>query len=209
MPNKRNSSSSSRHPRSPQGLQQVWYPIAYVLSTTGPYTTTVETLSRVFDRARAFRLLAFRYEVSSSWQPTKGLVPFIVQVDLYGPQSSSDTVWSSPLTLVGSTGTTRRSLRWPGLCALWFPSDTSSSTPLLRFTVTCERKDQPVAGLAQAYLLIELGAWEDDGSCPSVIVYRDRPVRGKQDDPPSDDEGGGSTSSFVELSGPPLQSSEL
>lgn len=152
--------------------QRVWYPIAYVITKTGAYTTTAETLARVFDRTRAFRLVTLKLEASAS--NVNGTArPFIIQVDAFDPISAVDTVFSSPLRLVPSAGTLRMRMRFPRDQVHWFPSETAASTPIFRLVVTCEYKDAKPLGIIQAYAQVELGPWEDDGGCPAATIRAD------------------------------------
>lgn len=151
----------------PGELDTLRFPVAWLITQAGAYTTLVKTLTSVFDRTRAFRISRLEFEASID-----GDKPFIIQWKAFSPVSAVDAVWASPLLLI-SREVRRGSYAIPESETLWFPSDVVSTTPLLQLVVTCESSSRTPAGICQGYLTVVMGPWEDSGSCDQIVVRAD------------------------------------
>lgn len=145
------------------------FPLTYLVTIHGNYSTKISTLYETFDRRRPFRISSFRFEASADAKP------FMMQFQAFGPVSSADNVWTSDIMLVSQL-MRRGSYVIPATVTSWYPSDAATSTEVFRLVVTCEDKNRATSGLVLVYLNVTMGPREDDGTCPAVLVTVDVPL---------------------------------
>lgn len=144
-------------------MDSVVFPLLYTLKEGSEAVTTVDSIKETFDRRRPFRVARFWGKVASYGS---GPVPF--QLSAYGPVSAADNVWVSPILLAVPNGARFR-FNIPVTKVGWYPSDTATSTHLLKVVALCLHKS-PASGITgQAYIRVLMQPREDDGSCPVLM----------------------------------------
>lgn len=139
------------------------YPLLYRIKAGQSGITYVTTISDTFDRTRPFRIGAIRGEMSSEGSPAA------IQIQVYGPISSSDNIWSSPV-LVIPTGTIRRfRYRIPPTNG-WFPSGVNLQTPLMQIFANCVATTDTSVVHGMCYITILMRPREIDNSCPRGML---------------------------------------
>lgn len=162
-------SGSRRRRRATVRLDTVRFPLFYILTAGTSATTTVATLADTFDRSRAFRVSSIQGEV------TAFKAPVFFYFEVFGPVSTADNIWASPVHLAVQNQKTRFRYRIPGMANLWYPSGSSSTTPLIRIMTLCESKD--VIGMLNSitYATVMLRPVEPNTACVRQIQPVDCP----------------------------------
>lgn len=162
MPHNRRSRAGKnrRHPR----LDRVVYPIFWSSQSGSATQSTAQTISSTFDRTRAFRVGLIQGEVSATDYPT------LCQIEVFGPETSSDNVWACKPFLI-PTGIARR-FRYhiPALVTLWFPAEVALSYPLFRANFICVDKSRVSKVTGCVSVTVLLRPVEVDYSCPKLMV---------------------------------------
>lgn len=140
----------------------VRFPITYYLKEGETATSTAETIGDAYDRTRAFRVA----EISGKMASDGHAVPFYYE--FFGPVSSSDNVWTSPIMLAVPNGTRFR-FRIPVTSTGWYPSQTAVATPLFRLVAVCvSPKNSALVG--SAIVTISLRPLELANACVALTT---------------------------------------
>lgn len=143
-------------------MDSVTFPLAYELKEGEVRITTIATIAETFDRARPFR-------IARLWGKLGAVsAPVLFQWEFFGPLSSADNVWVSPMMLAVPNGTRFR-FNIPVTICGWFPSDTATNTTLFRLSAICiDKKDASLIGMAQ--IKVHLQPREVDRACPRLMI---------------------------------------
>lgn len=142
-------------------------PLMYDFTSAGASTTSVSSLGTVSDRRRAFRPAGVRGEIACY------KFPALVQFQVFGPVSSSDNVWSTPVMAISPGQLRRFSHRIPASATSWFPSDANQATVVCSLVNICTNKGTQAGLKGTVHLQLDLRPFEPDTSCPALqsVVY--------------------------------------
>lgn len=147
-----------------KNIDTVHYPIFWNAETGTSAITTTKTLTSQFDRNRAFRVSQIKGEASSTD------FPVIVQIEVFGPETPNDNIWSSKPFMI-PTGVVRRfNFRIPKTTNLWLPAEVASTFPLFRANFICIDKTRVGKIIGNLLVSIQLRPLEVDYSCPKLMI---------------------------------------
>lgn len=145
-------------------IDSVVFPVLFTAKEGEDRVTSVRTLYETFDRTRPFRIHSIWGKVAAY-----GSTNAFYQFEAYGPQSSADNTWVSPVSMVSEVGSRFRYLI-PATQVGWYPSDTAIDTILFKLKNVCidKTKDTGLTGIVN--FRIEMQPREIDETCPKVMV---------------------------------------
>lgn len=174
-----------RHKRKTRsGTDILRFPLTYSFASAGTSVTTIKTLTQTFDRSRAFRICALRGEMAAF------KFPVCFQFEVFGPVSSADNVFATPVMTVAVGSVKKFRFRLPASSTGWYPSQTAVDTKICQLVSLCLNKNFQGGIAGVVTLTLALRPYEQPDTCPAVQVF----VPFDDDD---DDES--PSSSFVEL----------
>lgn len=145
-------------------IDSVTFPLAFNTKEGDDRVTTVASIAETFDRRRPFRVARIWGKLAAY-----GLHSCLFQWEAYGPISTADNTWVSPMALAVPNGT---NFRWniPVAQCGWYPSDTATTTVLLRLKPVCidKTKDTGLVGVCNIKILLQ--PREVDSSCPKLMI---------------------------------------
>lgn len=150
--------------RQPRNFDQVHYPVFYRVTAGTEAETTIATIQEAFDRTRSFRIAT----VQLSFSAIK--FPCFVQLQVYGPNSSSEAPWTSPVLQIPVGPVYRRRFKIPVTVTGWLPSGTVTTWPIIKISSICYDKSYIGVVVGEASLLIAMKPKEITATCPTFQI---------------------------------------
>lgn len=152
-------------PKRKTGGDKLHYPLLYDFTAAGASVTTLANLVQTFDRRRPFRVAGF-YGTITAYK-----FPIVFQFEVYGVQSTTDNVYTTPVQIVPANGSKRFSRRLPASATGWFPSETAETTRICQLVNICTDKGTMGGLKGVVTLVLALGPYEAKESCPSTQLF--------------------------------------